>query len=154
MRRRAVLLAALLVAGGCGGGLDHALPTTTRVTAATATTERQIPSNNTTTTKPQPPTTTTTTAPEQGLPDSLPIPSAEIITLGSGSTISSGVTIYGVPLADVHAWVLQELAGDGWTVTADDGAANGTFTGPGASGTGVLTESDGNVDARFNLGGR
>lgn len=147
-----LLAAAVLAGGGCGGGAGRAASTSSAV--VTSTTERQIPSNNTTTTKRPPPTSTTTTVPEPGLPDSLPIPSASIITLGSGSLIQSGMTIYGVPVADVHTWLLEELAGDGWTVTADDGALNVAFTGPGASGTATLTEADGSVDARFMLGGR
>jgi hypothetical protein len=155
MRWRGLLLAAAVVAAaGCAGGAGRALPATTTSAAGTPTTERQIPSNNTTTTKPQPPTSTTTTAPETGLPDSLPIPSASIITLGSGSTISSGSSVYGVPLTDVHAWLLDELAAEGWDVTADDGAGMVAFTGPGASGTATLTEGDGSVDLRFILGGR
>jgi hypothetical protein len=145
-----VLAAALLTASACGGGASQAASTT----SAPTTTERQVPSNSTTTTERPPPTSTTTTVPERGLPDSLPIPSASIITHGSGSTISSGVTIYGVPLAEVHTWVLAELAADGWEVTADDGASNVAFVGPGASGSAVLAETSDAVDARFTLGRR
>jgi hypothetical protein len=149
VRRVVGLLAVLLVAGGCGGGADRAAPATE---AATSTTERQVPSNNTTTTKRPPPTSTTTTLPEVGLPDSLPIPDASIITLGPGSSISSGVSIHGVPLAEVRTWLLAELASAGYTVVADDGALNVAFDGDGTSGTAVLREGDGLIDLEISLG--
>jgi hypothetical protein len=143
-----LLVAALLAAGGCGGGASRAASTT----SAPTTTERQIPSSNTTTTKPPPPTSTTTTMPEPGLPDSLPIPDASIITLGQGSTISSGVSITGVSLAEVRAWMLRELEAAGYTVVGDDGTSTVAFEGPGTSGTAVVSGGDGEIDLRLTLG--
>jgi hypothetical protein len=154
MRRRVMLLAAavLLVGGGCGGGGGRAAPASDASDAVPATTERQVPSNNTTTTERPPPTSTTTTVPKVGLPDSLPIPDASIITLGPGSSIGSGVSIYGVALAEVRTWLLQELAASGYTVVGDDGALNIAFDGDGTSGTAVLTEGDGVIDLELSLG--
>ena len=151
MSRRGVLLALVLATvAGCGGGAGRAIGTTT--SEPPTTTERQIPSRNTTTTERRPPTTTTTTAPEPGLPDSFPVPSASIITLGDGSSISTGFAVYAVPLADVRAWLLENLTRAGYTVTGDDGARTVSFESSGAAGTAVLTEGEGVVEVEVTLG--
>jgi hypothetical protein len=148
MSRRGLLLAlAVIAVAGCGGSARVAAPSPT--TAAPPTTERQRPSSNTTTVAV---TTSTVAVTEPGLPSSFPVPDAGFFILSGGSLYSNTVSIVGVPLADVHAWVLQGLGGGGYTVVVDDGASNVEFDGPGVSGTVMVTESSGGIRVVVTMG--
>jgi hypothetical protein len=109
-----------------------------------------VPSGSSTSTAPL--STTVSAEPEVGLPRTFPIPGSSVLTLGPGSSVTNGVTIIGVPLADVRSWIMDGLAAGGYTVTMDDGADNIAFVGAGTSGTVVLTEGPASIDATFNLG--
>jgi hypothetical protein len=149
MSRRGLLLALAVVASaGCSGSARVAAPSPT--TAVPPTTERQRPSSNTTTVAVT--TTSTVAVTEPGLPSSFPVPDTGFFILSGGSLYSNTVSIVGVPLADVHAWVLQGLGGGGYTVVVDDGASNVEFDGPGVSGTVMVTESSGGIRVVVTMG--
>jgi hypothetical protein len=106
------------------------------------------------------PTTSSTTATTlaTGLPPSLGVPGAGNISLGSGSSISNGFTVREVAFLEVVAFVLTELAADGWAVQAvpggDDGVVVLRFAGPGAVGQAAIEPvPDGTVHVQVVLQG-
>ncbi len=142
-RRRAAALAAFLLAACSGGSAeskdDDDKPTTT-VDVPTTTRESIIGD-----TVPQPTTTTSTTEPV-GLPSSLGIPPASTLTLSGESSLTSSITVRGVALEEVVAFVRAELAGLGWAVDDDL-----SFTGPGAAGQATVDDDAGVVEIRIVL---
>lgn len=107
-----------------------------------------------------PTTTSSTTATTlaTGLPPGLGVPGAANISLGSGSSISNGFTVRDVALLEVVAFVLTELAADGWAVEAapagDGGAVLLRFRGPGAVGQAAIEPvPDGTVHVQVVLRG-
>ena len=151
MNRRRAATAALaavtltLLASACGdGGSDQSKddddkPTTT--VAVPTTTRESIIGD----TVPQP-TTTTSTTEAIGLPSSLGIPPASTLTLSGESSLTSSITVRGVTLEEVVAFVRAELAGLGWAVNDDL-----SFTGPGAAGRATVTDDAGVVEIRIVL---
>jgi hypothetical protein len=103
-----------------------------------------------------PASTTTTLA--TGLPVGLGVPGAGNVSLGSGSSISNGFTVREVAFLEVVAFVLTELAADGWAVQAvpggDDGVVVLRFAGPGAVGQAAIEPvPDGTVHVQVVLQG-
>lgn len=147
----ALAAAALLVA--CGGG-DGAAGTADEKPAASAspatvvslppTSTRESIIGSTVTTLP--PSTTVTV--RVGLPDGLGIPGAGMLTLGSSSTLSHGLTVRGVPVDEVVAFVRDDLAALGWTVFPDL-----TFAGPGAVGRATVAQVGEDVEIQLLLSG-
>ncbi len=139
----AAATATLLAACGDGGSAqskdDDDKPTTT--VAVPATTRESIIGD----TVPQS-TTTTSTTEAVGLPSGLGIPPASTLTLGGNSSLTSSVTVRGVPLDEVVAFVRADLAGLGWAVDDDL-----SFTGPGAAGQATVTDDAGVVEIRIVL---
>lgn len=94
----------------------------------------------------------TTTAPATGLPASLPMPPADVVTLTGSSSYSTTFEVAGVAPEAVLEWFATELAATGWTVvdrtTVQAGpafVAEVVFDGPGAKGTGNVVASGGAV---------
>lgn len=140
---------------GCGddGPADKAdeKPATT-VTPATPETEvtvtvgESIIGSTVTTATTVPPSTTVTVP--VGLPSDLGIPGAGNLTLGPSSSLSNGITVRGVPIEEVVAYVRAELANLGWTVNPDL-----TFFGPGAVGQATVAQVGDDVEIRIVLSG-
>ena len=98
-------------------------------------------------------TVTATTAPPPttlpvGLPADLGIPPAGGIALGPSSSLSNAITVRGVPLAEVIAFVRQKLAELGWAVNPDL-----TFVGPGAVGQATVAQVGDDVEIQLVLSG-
>lgn len=151
---------ALASCGGDGGGtageaVEPAAAASVPLTLP-GTTERQVggPTPTSTATTAAAPATT---EPPTGLPDGLGIPGAGNLTLGGGSSISRGLTVRGVPLFEVVAFVERELAALGWAVQPTPPPAPGQvlllIEGPGAVGQALIAPGvDGAVEVSLFLG--
>jgi hypothetical protein len=143
----------LLFVTGCA---DDAGPHTAGTTGASAThvTEGHgatfvVP------TTPAPPTTatTTTTVPELGLPDSFPVPENGIITLSGDSTYSQAFDVRGVTTAEVHDWIVSNLAALRYAYVDEAPPNVVTFSGDGVRGRVTVSDAvDGVVDVAVVLG--
>jgi hypothetical protein len=143
-----------LATSACGddGPADKAdeKPATTIVTPETeATVGESVVGSTvpTTTSTTVPPPATTVTVPV-GLPTDLGIPGAGNLSLGASSSLSSGITVRGVPLEEVVAYVRAELAALGWTVNPDL-----TFFGPGAVGQATVGQVGDDVEIQIVITG-
>jgi hypothetical protein len=164
LRTAVVQVAVVLVLAACSSDAEPE-PIGASVTAApevAVTSEVTEPDAAPTPRPTEAPTTTeqqaATTIPA-GLPPQLDLTPADTITLGSGSSITSTSSIRGVPLAEVEAWVLAELARLGWVAAPPTDAPPGgrtiPFGGPGATGQVVLTlDAPDIVDLEIDLGPR
>jgi hypothetical protein len=135
--RAACCSALLVLLASCGGDRSPEAAGTTAAPVAVPESEVLGAPNPT----PQPPPTTSEPLVATTIPIGLPVTGLGIfdaasITLGSGSSVRSSITIRGVAVDDVRAWVLDELALLGYTVTDPAAVA---FEGPGAAGTVTLT---------------
>jgi hypothetical protein len=152
----AVVAIGVLAAAACGddGPADKAdqKPATT-VGAAVAETvvtvgESVVGSTvATTTATTQPPPATTVTVPV-GLPNDLGIPGGANLSLGPSSSLSKSITVRGVPVEEVVAYVRDALAAIGWTVNPDL-----TFFGPGAVGQATVGQVGDDVEIHIVITG-
>lgn len=167
--RTTAVLAALAVAAAVAAGCsdpppvdDQAIPTT----ATTAAPTTVAPPTTATTAAPASTTTaapaTTTTVAYQGLPGTVPVPVAGLLTLTGGDTFSDGFLVTGVSGQGVLDWLVGALPSAGWEIVeqvADPGARRrfqGTveFTGRGADGLATLSERPDGVAVEVVLSAR
>ncbi len=139
-----LLAASVAVVAGCTGDdpVKPPVPTSVVVTPATGPGEQQSAPIPVLTTAPPPTEQPVATTIPIGLPASLGLLPADTITIGAGSSTSISLTVRGVPLEEVQAFVVAELADLGWAVSEPvdepDGDRRVPFVGPGAEGNAVL----------------
>lgn len=166
MTRRARIVAAALVLAlaGCsdvpsGEDTTVTLPTTTTTaaptTAAPASTTTAAP-DTTTTAAPA----TTTTISYDGIPATVPVPVAGLLTLTGGDRFTDGFLVSGSTGEAVYGWLIESLPSAGWEVTeqsSDPGTrrrgfqATIEFVGRGASGTLELTQRPSGVAVAITM---
>jgi glucose/arabinose dehydrogenase len=161
-RARIVAAALVLALAGCsdvpsGEDTTATLPTTT--TTAAPTTAGPSSSTAATTTTTAPPATTTTLA-YDGIPATLPLPVAGILTLTGGDRFTDGFVVAGSTGEAVFGWLVETLPSAGWEVTeqtSDPGTrrrgfqATIEFVGRGASGVLELTQRPSGVAVEITL---